>query len=743
MSEDILGQAKKHYESARDGWKEINEKALDDQNFLSDEPYAQWDEREAQARIAVNRPVVEIDQLSQFVHQVANDIRQNTPAIHVLPVGDDTDIETAEMIAGRIKAIEYKSNADAAYDMAADFSIRSSLGFIRVDHCYINDKGFEQELRIKRVVNPQAILLDPMSIEPDGSDAKYGFVFEKITVAEFKRKYPDATPISFGEEPSSRIPGEQDELTIAEYYYIIDNDTEHGLLNDGSSEPVVKGKKYKSKRMISKPTVMRCWVSGEDTLTEPSKFPGKYVPLVPVYGEEAWIGGKRNLYSLIRKAKSPAMMYNALKSSETEILFKQQQAPVQAAVGQMRGFENDWQKPDKAMVLYYHQTDASGQPAPAPQRLAPPQVSNGYAQASLDAEANIRKSMGMYNAGIGRRDGDASGVALKQLEMSGDVASLHFADNLNRSVAQVGKIIVCALPEIEDTPRIVSVITKEDEIKSIGINGKMTPDQKRSYDFRTGEYDVRVVAGPSFTTQRQEAGQMYADLIGKMPDLMPIIGDLVFKYQDNPGSQAISSRLKKLVDPKLLDESERDKEQPDMALQQMQQEAQQVIEAAQQQIQQLTQELQAAKADNAVKQADVQVKGDELQLKAAELQLKQQELVMKRDEAAAKNELEYKKMEADIIKTRLASKSAVSPDLAMTDPDLHESGVAPITVVLEQFANQSQQQAQILADSLQQIAAVQANQAEQQSQSMAMLAQAINTPKQVVRDKDGNLIGVR
>lgn len=742
MAEDILDQALAHYELAKDGWREINEKAVQDQQFLSDAPYAQWDEREAQARISVNRPVVEIDQLSQFVHQVANDIRQNTPAIKVLPIGDDTDVETAEMISGRIKAIEYKSNADSAYDMAADFAIRSSLGYIRVDHGYVSDKGFEQELKIIRVVNPQAILLDPCSIEPDGSDAKFGFVFDKISVADFKKKYPDATPCSFGEE-MERSPQDKDMLTIAEYFHIEENEEEYGLNDDGSSEIVADGKRYKSMRKVKKPKVSRCWLSGKDTLTEPSKFPGKYVPLVPVYGEEAWIEGKRNLYSLIRKAKSSAMMYNSLKSSETEVLLKQQQAPVQAAVGQMRGFEDDWKTPDKAMVLYYHQTDVNGQPAPAPQRLNPPVVSSGYAQASLDAENNIRKTIGMYNAGVGKREGQASGVALKQLEMSGDTASLHFADNLNRSVAQVGKIIVCALPEIEDSPRTVSIITEEDEIKTIGINGKTVEGQKKTYDFTKGEYDVRVVAGPSFTTQRQEAGAMYADLIGKMPDLMPVIGDLVFKYQDNPGAQAISSRLKKLVDPKLLDESERDKEQPDAALVQLQQEAQQVIEAAQQEIQKLTMELEKAKADNSAKQADVQVKGGELQLKAAELKIKQEELVLKREEMAVKADIENKKIQADVVKARISAKSYASADLAMVDPELNEGGVAPIAVVLDQVAQQSQQQVAAMGAMIESLSLAQQQAAQQQAQSTALLAQAITAPKKVVRDKDGNVIGVK
>lgn len=736
MADDIFDQALAHYESAKDGWREINEKAVADQYFLSDEPYAQWDEREAQSRLSVNRPVVEIDQLSQFVHQVANDIRQNTPAIHVLPVGDDTDVETAEMIAGRIKAIEYKSNADAAYDMAADFAIRSSLGYIRVDHGYVSKKGFEQELRILRVINPQAIRIDPCSIEPDGSDAKFGFVFDKISVKEFKKKYPEATPVSFGEEEAARIPQDKDMLTIAEYFYIEEDEEEYGLNDDGTSEIVEDGKRYKSMRKITKPRVMRCWVGGRDLLTTPSKFPGKYIPIVPVYGEEAWIDGKRNLYSLIRKSKSSAMMYNSLKSSETEVLLKQQQAPVQAAVGQMRGFEDDWKTPDKAMVLYYHQTDVNGQPAPAPQRLNPPVVSSGYAQASLDAEANIRKTLGMYNAGVGKREGQASGIALKQLEMSGDTASLHFADNLNRSVAQVGKIIVCALPEIEDTPRKVSIITAEDDIKTIGINGDVVEGQKRTYDFRNGEYDVRVIAGPSFTTQRQEAGAMYADLIGKMPDLMPVIGDLVFKYQNAPGSQAISSRLKKLVDPKLLDESEREDDAQDVALQQMQQEAQQVIEAAQQEIQKLTMELENVKNSNGSKELDSRIKAEELLMKReqmqidmqqsqAELQIKQQELAIREAEIVAEQQreaenmqLERDKLQADIVKTVISQKeppaeTTQQPDMSAMMDDLSQ-------VITQAF----ERTAQI------------------QGQTTQAIVAAMNKPKTVVRDKQGNLIGV-
>lgn len=644
-----LEKAKERYKTARDSWQEIYRKAKEDLEFLSDEPFAQWDAREANNRVTVGRPVLEVDQLSQFIHQVVNDIRMNTPSIRVIPDGEGSDEETAEIISGRIKAIEYKSNADAAYDMAAEFSVKSSIGYIRVDHDYVDDKSFLQTLKICRVINPASILIDPDSIEPDGSDAKYGFVFEEITRAEFERLYPQATPMSFGDEKPNRDLKDSDKITIAEYFCIEDEYEERGLLDDGTDEVVSPKKEYKSTRKFKKPRVRRFKFSGEDELAG-TTFPGRYIPLVPVYGEEAWIEGKRYLNSLIRKSKSSQMAYNLLKSSETEILMKQQQAPVQAAVGQMRGFEEDWKNPEKAMVLYYHQTDVNGQQAPAPQRLNPPVVSSGFAAASIDAENNIRKTLGMYNAGVGKREGQSSGVALKQLEMSGDVASFHFGDNLVKSITHVGKIIVCALPEIEDTKRVVNIIGKEDEHKLVGINGAVVEGQERSYDLTKGSWDVRVTTGPSFTTQRQEAAAYYAEVIKSAPDLMPVIGDLVFKYQDAPGAQAISARLKKVVDPKLLDESERDKNQQDPAILQLTQQLQQVVQEAEQQIGELQSQLENKQSETAIKAGELQIKNKEVEIKAGELQLKAMESQKPTgqmvDNSVAEREMQLKEYQA-------------------------------------------------------------------------------------------------
>lgn len=737
-AQDIIDKAEKRAKRAKDHWAEIYQKAKDDLYFLSDAPHAQWDQKEASSRVSIGRPALQIDQLTQFVHQVSNDIRMNTPTIKVIPDGMDSDPETAEIIQGRIKAIEYKSNADAAYDMAADFSVKSSIGFIRVDRGYVNDTSFDQELKICRVTNPLAILIDPDSTEPDGSDAKWGFVWDSISRKDFEEKYPDAAPISFGDENYNKDSNSQDDIEIAEYFTIVEEVEEIGLLDDGTVVPYEKQGQYKSRRKITKRKVMHYTLAGQDILEE-TIFPGKYIPIVPVYGEEAWEEGKRKLHSLIRKSKSAQAMYNLWKSLETELLLKQQQAPVQAAVGQMSGFEQDWKQPDKAMVLYYHQKDAEGNPAPAPQRLQPPTIPTGVVNAARETVDDIKATMGMYNASIGIKSNETSGVAIQSRQKEGDVATFHFGDNLVRSITQVGKIIVAALPDVEDTPRVVQTIGLEDEIKPIGINGQLVEGQERTYDFTKGRFDVRVITGPSFTTQRQEAAANYNQIISAMPDLMPIIGDLVFKYQDVPGSQAISARLKKLVDPKLLDESEREKDGVDPKIQALQAEFQQVVQQAQLQIQALQTELQKKNVEE-----------QKLFLEGRKLDIEEQKV-----------EIEYYNAQKEVVAPPTYTPTVQQPEPTVIKLDTSSLNLVKSKEELEMESSQQLMKEQREVDQFNKQLMLQQQQEQQEredrmmqtqifvealgniSQQLNTLAQTVSQPITVERDEAGNIVGAK
>ena len=100
---DVVQRAQANYKQDKKAWNNIYTKAREDMHFLSDEKNAQWSDDDLKVR--GTRPTLTIDQLGQFVHQVSNDIRMNTPTITILPNGSEASIETAEVLKGLIKNI--------------------------------------------------------------------------------------------------------------------------------------------------------------------------------------------------------------------------------------------------------------------------------------------------------------------------------------------------------------------------------------------------------------------------------------------------------------------------------------------------------------------------------------------------------------------------------------------------------------------------------------------------------------
>lgn len=630
---DVLARAKENYQRDKDHWEEVYRKAKEDMKFISDDEDAQWDP--ADRKIREKRPCLTIDQLGQFIHQVANTIRMNTPTINVIP-GNEADIETADIFKGLIKNIEYRSNADEAYDTASLSSIRCSIGFIFIDHDYVNNNGFEQELLIKRSINPLQCWIDCDSIEADGSDARRGIKIQAISVKEFRRRYPEKEVSSFGEDKNGSYK-EDDSVNIAEYFEMADESKEVGLSELGEMEEVVKGVQYSATRTLKKSKVMRYILSGAEELAATS-FPGKYIPIVPVYGEEAWIDGKRQLYSLIRKSKDAQKMYNYWKSLETELLMKQPNAPIMAGAGQVENYAADWQNPGKAMVLRYETHDADGNVMPAPQRLAPPTIPTGIVNAARATVDDIKATMGIYNASLGEASNETSGIAISRRKEEGDVATYHFGDNLVRSITHVGRVLVCAIPEVYDTGRIIQITGMEDEPKQVGVNGVMAPEQERPFDLRKGEYSVRVITGASNLTKRQEAAEFFGEVVKSQPELINVMGDLLFKNMDIAGGQEMAERMKKVIDPKFLDDDkglDPEKEQLKAALQ----EAQMMMQQMQEQVQVAAKEAQ-----------------DEIANMQLEIANKEKEILLKGVSEENKQKLETQKLKLEILKMQLERK---------------------------------------------------------------------------------------
>jgi hypothetical protein len=640
--EQIVKDALDLYKLDSQAWNDIYEAAREDLRFMSDEQGCQWQQDAYNQSIQNGRIALQIDQLQQFINQTVNDIRINTPTIKIIPDGDDANTETAEVFQGLIRNIEYQSNADSAYDMAAEFAVKSSIGFIRIDHEYEDEESFNQRLCFKRVINPLAIILDSESVEADGSDAMHAFVLEKISVAKFKKDYPKFNPVSFNTDQQGRNKPlkDDDTITICEFFKIHEESVVMGQLEDGSKEEAQEGIAYVATRRVTKRKVKRYILSGQDVL-EQGDFPGRYIPIIPVYGQEAWQEGERKLFSLIRKSKGAQQQFNLWKSLETELLLRAPKATYTAAAGQTEDFAEDYLYPDKAAVLRYKHKDESGQPYPALVITPPPQPPVGIIGAARGAVDDIKATMGLYNASIGARSNETSGVAINARKLEGDIATYHFSDNLTKAIAHAGKVLVFATPDVYDTPRTVRVITPEDESVLVGINGAMVEDQQKPVDLRTGKYTVKVITGPSFTTRRQEALAYLTEAFKGNPALMQVAGDLYFKYSDFPGADAIAERLKRTIPKEILGEDE-DAQDPEKA--------------------QMVQALQQSQATIAAMEAELKNMQDSLELKQADLALKAQSEANDQEIERARLVLEQEKIAIERYKLDIEAARLINED---------------------------------------------------------------------------------
>jgi hypothetical protein len=566
--EKILSLARERFRLAEEAESSIRNAALEDLRFRKGD---QWPEAIKADRDKDGRPCLVINRIPQFIQQVTNDQRQNRPAIKVHPVGDGADIETAKIFQGLIRHIEYNSRADVAYDTAFDSAVTGGFGYFRVVTDYVNPVSFEQEILIKRVRNPFSVYFDPASQEPDGSDAGWAQIVEELSCDEYRAKYPKSKYSSMpdwssiGDNESEWV--NKDGCRVAEYFYKEYEERELCLLQNGivvERSQVPDGVVPSDTRTAQVPVIRWCKHNGSEIL-EKTDWPGIYIPIIPVYGNELFINGERVLEGIVRNARDSQRMYNYWISAETEAIALAPRAPFIAAEGQIdKAYAADWATANRRnhSVLVYKPTSIAGVAVPPPQRQAFEPAVQAITQARMLAADDLKATTGIYDAALGAKSNETSGVAIQRRNVQAQTSNFHFIDNLTRSLRHGGRVIIDLIPHIYDTARTVRIIGDEGDQRLVAIN-QQTEDQGQvvEYAMDAGKYDVTVDVGPSFASKRQEAVASMLEVLQGNPGLMQIAGDLFVKSMDWPGAQALADRLKKALPPGLA-EDDKDKKQP-------------------------------------------------------------------------------------------------------------------------------------------------------------------------------------
>jgi len=598
----IIDEAKEYLRFCSDADSNNRVEALNDLKFAGGD---QWPVEIQNSRLLESRPYLTINKIDAYCRQIENQQRQQRPRMKAHGMNDESDEKIADIITGICRHIENQSDADSAYDHAFSFAVRMGWGYWRVIHDYPSPDSFDQEIYIKRIENAFMVYFDPNSNEPDGSDAEKCLITEVVSKETFRKMYPGADD---GGGFNSRGTGDsqsewitKEDIRIAEYFYTEHTKVKLLLLSDGTTcykdekpkETILQdaGIYVVSERETVRKQIKWVKLTGMQIL-EQRDWPGRFIPIVPVYGQQLIVDSKKKRFGLTRMAKDPQRMYNFWSTALTESVALAPKAKYLLAEGQDEGHEMEWNLANvKSMpVLRYKQTDSEGRMAPVPTRIQPEPPPAGMVTALQGLNSDLMAVIGIYDPSQ-LPNGNQSGKALNGMQQQTDMTNFHYYDNLTRSIRQTGRIILDLIPHIYDKQRIMRIIGADGKGELVTINEQGQDEQgvdKVLNDVTVGQYDIVMETGPGYSSKRQEAVDSMMSLLQADPALMQTAGDLIFRNMDFPGADIVADRLAAANPLAQIDEKSNIPPQVQMQLAQ----SQQTIQQLQQQIQQMTMDIQ-------------------------------------------------------------------------------------------------------------------------------------------------------
>lgn len=570
--DEFLTEMRDRYELAREATDKGYKRALEHMKFAFI-PGNQWDAWMCKTR--ANRPMYEVNKVRQALKQITNDQRQNRPQAQVRP-SRDASVEMAEMRQGMLRGIEANSRADNAYDTAFQYAVGGGFGAWRIATEFADEGSFDQDILIQEIANPYAVRFDPTAREKDRRDGRFAFVEEDIPRTEFKARYPKADMIAF-EGNDSRVHSwwTDETIKIAEYWYKTTEEREILQLSDGRvvkaaevsqilDELAQSGITVTNRRVVNAPVVKHCVVSGNEILDGPNDWAGKFIPLVPVWGNILNLEGKDEFCGETAFAEGAQRMHNYERSIFIEVLAKQPLSPFFATAEAIEGYEKQYERigTDDPPVLLY-KADVNAPNGGKPSREPPPIFPAALAQAALMSADDIKATTGKYDASLGQRSNETSGRAILARQREGDVSSFDYIDNLSKAMLYSFEIVDDLMPHIYDSQRTVRIIGNDDAEKVLEINQPVMDEQTGQWievnELARGKYAIAVTVGPSFTTQRQETAEAMLNLSND-PSPLGLLAKFGFiNSLDAPGMEDIRKGARKvLVGMGLLEPGEDD-----------------------------------------------------------------------------------------------------------------------------------------------------------------------------------------
>jgi hypothetical protein len=501
--------------------------ALQDRRFVSIAG-AQWEGPLGEQ--FANKPKFEVNKIAMSVQRIMSEYRANRITVDFIAKDGEYD-QLADVCDDLYRADEQDSSAEEAYDNAFEEALTGGFGAWRLRTVYESEEDDEDErqrIRIEPIFDADSsVFFDLQAKRQDKADARLCFVLTSMTHAAYEDAY--------GESPSS-WPKEvhqyefdwatPDVVFVAEYYRIEDKaETVHVYRSlDGEEEryrsdeltdevmaelDAIGSVEVRQKR-VKRRRVHKYILSGARVLEDCGYLPGRYIPIVPVYGKRWFIDNVERFSGHVRLAKDAQRLANMQRSALAEIsalstIEKPIFVPEQIAGHQVMWEQDNLKNYPYLLVNPITAPDGSMQAGGPVGYTKAPSVPQAMAALLQLTEQDIRDVLGGQEQGD-KLTANTSGKAVELVQGRLDMQTFLFMSNFGKGQRRCGEIWLSMARETYVEPgRKMKRIGQRAEIDSVELMRPMIGDDgeiEYENDLSEAEFDVAVEVGPSSSSKR-------------------------------------------------------------------------------------------------------------------------------------------------------------------------------------------------------------------------------------------------
>jgi hypothetical protein len=466
------------------------------------------------------RAKMEFDLVSNFLWRFIGEWNQNRMGVEYRPDDGRTSDQDAELLNGMYRA---------------DF--RDGSGKTTLDNAVYEaaNCGYNEAQRIEwRPINNafNTVYWDNAATRIDKRDARWVTVLTEFTPESFEEAFPGFAPSS-AYEPETRqdwnfLTGKRETtIFVATRYEIIRkkeavfvynnlvsgevevySKDDHELIKEELK--VDENREFVRERKVVQQHVEKSVFSGTDFLEPPKKIPGKWLPIIPVYGYRSFVDGAEWYQGLVRKLKDAARLFNMHMNQIAENSASNgQDVPIFDPDQVPDGISNLWaDKTNKPYMLAKSLKDRDGNLVHhGPTGYLKPSQIDANTATSLQAVVEfIRDTTG--GAPQDTLDPDASGKAIRAITKRMNLNTQPVQDNIGTAIEWSGIVYQSMASDIYNREGMVRTLAQD------GSEGreqllKMVMDEKtgrfvEANDLRGKKFRAYSDVGPQYETMREE-----------------------------------------------------------------------------------------------------------------------------------------------------------------------------------------------------------------------------------------------